>query len=223
MEGQNEVLPIFLLDNNAEERCRNMNNLVRIKISNVNVTKQTQGSLPSFYLLNARSLLSKVDELTGLIYTKPVDIVAVTESWLHNTIENRLLQLNDYNLFRKDRITGRGGGVCVYVKKDIPCMRWSNLENDSFECLWLYLRPKRLPRPLSGIVIAAIYHPPCLPVKEHDDLNEYLINTADLIRNKYPDHGLVFVGDFNDFETGTLMSTLNVKQVVDKPTRGAAY
>ena len=43
-----------------------------------------------------------------------------------------------------------------------------------------------------------------------------------LIRNKYPDHGLVFVGDFNDFETGTLMSTLNVKQVVDKPTRGAA-
>ena len=102
-------------------------------------------------------------------------------------------------------------------------MRWSNLENDSFECLWLYLRPKRLPRPLSGIVIAVIYHPPCLPVKEHDDLNEYLINTADLIRNKYPDHGLVFVGDFNDFETGTLMSTLNVKQVVDKPTRGGYY
>ena len=161
-----------------------------------------------------RKTLPKVDELTGLIYTKPVDIVAVTESWLHNTIENRLLQLNDYNLFRKDRITGRGGGVCVYVKKDIPCMRWSNLENDSVECLWLYLRPKRLPRPLSGIVIAVIYHPPYLPVKEHDDLNEYLINTADLIRNKYPDHGLVFVGDFNDFETGTLMSSLNVKQVL---------
>ena len=96
MEGQNEVLPIFLLDNNAEERCRNMNNLVQIKIRNANVTKQIQGSLPSFYLSNARSLLPKVDELTGLIYTKPVDTVAVTESWLHNTIENRLLQLNDY-------------------------------------------------------------------------------------------------------------------------------
>ena len=54
-------------------------------------------------------------------------------------------------------------------------------------------------------------------------LNEYLINTADLIRNKYPDHGLVFVGDFNDFETGTLLSSLKVKQIVDNPTRGAAY
>ena len=42
MEGQNEVLPIFLLDNNAEERCRNMNNLVQIKISDVNVSKQIQ-------------------------------------------------------------------------------------------------------------------------------------------------------------------------------------
>ena len=30
------------------------------------------------------------------------------------------------------------------------------------------------------------------------------------------------MGDFNDFETGTLMSSLNVKQVVEKPTRGAA-
>ena len=122
MKGQKEVLPIFLLDNNAEERCGNMNNLVQIKIRNVNVTKQTQGSLPSFYLLNARSLLPKViDELTGLIYTKPVDIVAVTESWLHNTIENRLLQLNDYNLFRKDRITGRGGGVSTSKRIFLAC------------------------------------------------------------------------------------------------------
>ena len=37
----------------------------------------------------------------------------------------------------------------------------------------------------NGIVIAVIYHPPCLPVKEHDDLNKNLINTTDLIRNKY--------------------------------------
>ena len=81
--------------------------------------KLTQGTLPSFYLLNACSLLPKVDELIGLIYTKPVDIVAVTESWLHNAIENRLLQLNGYNLFREDRITGRGGEVCAYVEKDI--------------------------------------------------------------------------------------------------------
>ena len=28
--------------------------------------------------------------------------------------------------------------------------------------------------------------------------------------------------DFNDFETGTLLTTLNVKQIVDKPTRRTA-
>ena len=87
------------------------------------------------YLINARSLLPKVDQLTGLIYTKPVDIIAVTESWLHNAVENRLLQLNDYNLFRKDRITGRGEGVCVYGKKNIPCMRWSKFENQQTRML----------------------------------------------------------------------------------------
>jgi hypothetical protein len=173
-------------------------------------------------LLNACSLLPKIDELTALISTQPADIVAVTEYWLHNDIENRLILLNGYNLFRKDRATGRGGGVCVYIKSDILCVRLLDLENNRFECLWLCLRPRRLPRPLSGIVICVAYHPTGLPVSDHDDLNEYLINTTDVIRNKYPDHGLVITGDFNDFETGTLMSSQNVKQVVDKPTRETA-
>jgi hypothetical protein len=141
---------------------------------------------------------------------------------LLNDIENRLVLLNGYNLFRKDRATGRGGEVCVYIKSDITCVRRLDLENNRFECLWLCLRPRRLPRPLSGIVICVVYHPPGLPVSGHDDFNEYLINTTDVIRNKYPDHGLVITGDFNDFETGTLMSSQNVKQVVDKPARETA-
>ena len=95
-----------------------------------NVSIQAQLTLPSFYLLNARSLLPKIDELTALITTQPVDIVAVTEYWLHNDIENRLVLLNGYNLFRKDRATGRGGGVCVYIKSDIPCVRRLDLENN---------------------------------------------------------------------------------------------
>ena len=71
--------------------------------------------------------------------------------------------------------------MCLYVKNDIPFKRWSKFENDRLECLWLCLRPKHLPGPFSGIVIAVIYHPPCLSVNNHNDLNEYLINILDLI------------------------------------------
>ena len=75
-----------------------------------------------------------------------------------------------------------------------------DLENLNFECLWLCLRPKRLPGPLSGIAVCVVYHPPGRTAQEHKDLNEYLINTTDFLRNKHPDYGFVFLGDFNDFD-----------------------
>ena len=56
-------------------------------------------------------------------------------------------------------LAGRGGEICVYLNNAMPCKRRLDLENPIFECLWLILRPKRLPRPLSGIAICVVYHP----------------------------------------------------------------
>ena len=177
--------------------------------------------LPSFLLINARSLLPKIDDLTALLSANPVDLVAITESWLHKDIEDSLLHIKGFNLFRKDRTTRRGGGVCVFLRDEFPCTRRFDFENNDFECLWLFLRPKRLPRPLTGIAVSFVYHPPNLTAQEHKDLNEYLINTTDLIRNKHPDHGVVLLGDFKDFDIRNLTSNQNLKQVVEQPTRGS--
>ena len=121
--------------------------------------------LPSLYLLNARSLSPKLDELTALLATSPVDLVAIIETWLRSDIDDSLLSISTFNLFRKDRIAGRGGGICVYLNNVIPCKRRLDLENPIFECLCLTLHPKRLPRPLSGIAICVVYRPPGRPTK----------------------------------------------------------
>jgi hypothetical protein len=42
------------------------------------------------------------------------NIIALTETWLDAEIHNNMIELNNYKLFRKDRINGRGGGVCIY-------------------------------------------------------------------------------------------------------------
>ena len=149
-------------------------NLIHITTLNHVYKVNKEMILPCFFLLNSRSLLPKLDELTALLSFKPIDIIAITESWLHELIDSSLLSINDYNLFRKDRATGRGGGVCAYIKKDIPCIRRVDLESENLECLWLSIRPKRLPRLLSGIAICVVYHPPGLTISEHNDLNEYL-------------------------------------------------
>lgn len=178
--------------------------------------------LPSLCLLKARSLFSKLDELTALLATKPVDLVAITESWLRSDIDDTLLSMSAFNLFRKDRVAGRGGGICVYLNNVIPCKQCLDLENPNFECLWLTLRPRRLPRPLSGIAICVVYHPPCRPADSLKELNDYLINTTERLCNEHPDHGLVLLGDFNDFDCSNLVTHHSLKQVVQQPTRDSA-
>ena len=119
--------------------------------------------------------------------------MAVPESWLNSDIEDGLVSINGYNIFRKDRPSRRGGGICVYLPHGTYAKRRLDLEHENLE--WLWLRPTRLPRLLSGIAVCIVYHPPGLPVENHHQLNEYLILTIDSLRNQHPNCGLV-LGDF---------------------------
>ena len=49
-------------------------------------------------------------------------------------------------------------------------------------------------------------------------LHEYLTNATDFLRNKYSNHGLVFLGDFNDFEVCNRYSSHSLRQVVKQPS-----
>ena len=72
----------------------------------------TLKQLSSFLSTNVRSLLPKIDELVLL--------------WSHNLnddIDDDLVSIRGYNLFRKDRSYRRGGRICVYLSQDIPVKR----------------------------------------------------------------------------------------------------
>ena len=68
--------------------------------------------------------------------------------------------LHLYHLIRKDRSSGPGGGVAVYISNNITCCELSIENVDDFEILWSIVRPKQLPRPLSCLIIAVVYCPP---------------------------------------------------------------
>ena len=152
-----------------KRRGRNVNNLIPVsKVNNhININTYRTGQFksptrPSFGLINARSLLPKVDELTVLMDNSGMDIVAITESWLHKDIDDNLLSISGYNIHRNDRTLSRGGSVCVYCSQNIPCQRRFELKNPNFECIWLWIRPTRLPRSLSAIAVCVVYNPPPL-------------------------------------------------------------
>ena len=114
--------------------------------------KRSNYSFPSFYMANARSVREKLDELTAQLSTVYMDIAIITESWLHDHIDSNILTIPGYNIVRRDRRDRIGGGVCAFVSSEIPFKRRSDLESPEHECLWLWLRPHRLPRSLSGII-----------------------------------------------------------------------
>jgi hypothetical protein len=170
--------------------------------------------------MNVRSLLPKIDELSAFASSTPMDIIAITESWLNEDIDNNILSINGFNIHRNDRSTGRGGGVCAYISSHIPSKRRQDLENSAYECMWVWLRPYRLPRPLSGIMLGLVYCPPDATAQKQNDLVEYIISSVDLVRSAHPDCGIVISGDFNCLDITDILTNHNLKQVVQDPTRG---
>ncbi len=54
-------------------------------------------------MLNAGSLLIKKEELADLARQKNLDIIGVTETWLHDGLRDDEICLPGYTLFRQDR------------------------------------------------------------------------------------------------------------------------
>lgn len=201
------------------KRSRSRSNLINIKLA---PSANTKSQLPNFLSTNVRSLLPKVDELILLLQHTVVDLIAISETWLHDGIDDNFLQIPKYNFFRRDRLCGRGGGVCAYVSETIPSKRRDDLENCNYECMWVWIRPFRLPRSITGIIIGIVYSPPDKTIQEQRDLVAYLVETLDLVRNTYPECGIVLLGDFNNLDISDLLGCHDLSQVVTTPTRGSA-
>ena len=60
---------------------------------------------------------NKIDELRCLIKTEPVNVIAVTETFIDSTNIDLLSEydIEGFKLFNKDRVNRRGGGVALYV------------------------------------------------------------------------------------------------------------
>jgi len=69
-------------------------------------------------MFNACSIANKLCELHNLLYESCYDYILISKSWLSSMISDGLLDpQNKYIVMRYDRSSGRGGDVCVLIKK----------------------------------------------------------------------------------------------------------
>ena len=122
-------------------------------------------------------------------------------------------------MLRKDR-SSFGGGVMLYISNNIKFNRLLEIELDLFEVMWVTLRPVRLPRPFTMLIVAVVYCPPSYNAERKRELADHILNSVDLLTRKYPDSGVFILGDFNTLDTSLFNRSLRLVQLISKATRG---
>ena len=171
-----------------------------------------------FVHLNARSILPKMGELDILAHNTNAAIIAVTESWLDNTIHDNEVCIPGYSIQRKDR-NREGGGVCMFIRNNINFNRRSDIDNDDFEFLAIdIMLPKSKP-----ILLGVGYRPP-RDNRLYAKLEDVLSSCTNFFKQE-----CYILGDFNtdvlaeknvlknDFEN--FMRIFDLKQIITEPTR----
>ena len=121
---------------------------------------------------------------------------------------------------RRDRIDVIHGGFCTYIKKGLKYTILEDLHDDKIEAIWLHLRPSRLPRGLSCIIIANVYHPQTDKGVSDSEILLYLHDSMSTIESRFSNCGVLIMGDFNRIDTLSIRNAFKLKQIVKFHTRG---
>ena len=75
------------------------------------------------------SLSPKIDEVRDVIRCGNYEFVGLVETGLQSHIHDNVINIQGYNLIRRDRVEGTHGGVFVYIKDSIAFTVLDELPN----------------------------------------------------------------------------------------------
>ena len=138
----------------------------------------------------------KIDEIEhSLCNSLRSDMVCISETWLDGTISDQQIEIDNYQIFRRDRpgnLRRAGGGVLIYAKEDLPVKRRDDLEHPQLEVLLTELTTGK-----KRVLIGCCYRAPNATAEE---ASNFIQNLQDMLNQIYIDKpdSLVLLGDFND-------------------------
>ena len=134
--------------------------------------------------LNARSVVPKRFELSAYILANKFDVVAITETFLDNSVHDIHITPPGYTVFRKDR-SRHDGGVFLFLRKALNGSLRPDLDNDC-KILWV-----SIPTKSSSLLFGIFYRWSSAPLSTLEALRSSVCSAVS------PNQSIVLCGDFN--------------------------
>ena len=154
---------------------------------------------------NAQSLQYKLEELKRIIAEEDVQIVTISETWGQSWKE-AVLEINGFNMYKKDREDGRKGGGCIiYIShklKSYKCRELENLQGE--DTTWCWVKPANEGK----ILVGCMYRSPTRidgSAANDDALLTQITRAYEVAEN----NKMLLMGDFNAKEINWLEEESN--------------
>ena len=136
--------------------------------------------------LNITSIPKYIDQLRIYLVNKPLDILTINETRLDESISDAEVNIQGYNLWRKDRCR-HGGGVAIYTRDILNVREMSQFVPENIESVCLeIIKPKSKP-----FLLTTVYRPPSCNANFMDELENYFHTLVE------QDKELILAGDLN--------------------------
>jgi Reverse transcriptase (RNA-dependent DNA polymerase)/Endonuclease/Exonuclease/phosphatase family len=171
-------------------------------------------TLSSLFVLNAAALSKPhaVEHLAADLASYNIDVAVITETHFKVKHSDSIVNVDGYNIFRRDRSRRRGGGVALYVRSTLQASVWNySADDQTYEIHWV--------RVCNNVFVAALYHPP-KPIYKPSELLEYVEACVEEINSDFPSAYIVLAGDMNQLPDQELVEQTGLTQIVHQPTRG---
>ena len=136
---------------------RNRHNLPDDKPTTRAPTKTKLSDLPIVFMTNSQSVVQKKSELGTILRMEHVDVLVLTETWFTPDMLICQLDFPGFITYSKCRPDRRGGGVTIYVKDSIASRQLNISVPDELECILVEVKPHRLPRGVSALILCSVY------------------------------------------------------------------
>ena len=142
------------------------------------------------YYSNVQSIRNKFNEFTDSADNYKPLIIGITETWLSEEVKDSEIEIANYDIFRCDRLEGKGDGSIMYIHNCLQSVACQELDNIGFQdSVWRIIQLKNNDKLLVGVV----YRSPSSSNINNDKLFQVFHNAA----SKQGVTPVMIMGDFS--------------------------